>query len=389
MRKVTRLEILSAQRVDALKRTVFASEINIMIEDLFLFCTNNGGTSKVDISECIEILQLNVMVKVMTGRRYSVSFHDAAEGEVKRLKYMTNEFMYLFGQVDASDLFPFLGWFNFQTQNLKSMKRLAKEMDELFVTWIEEHAKMKQKGDPTFDQNNFIDILQSAIEEKNNYGYTRDTIIKASILGLIVGGTETTTTTVIWLLSLLLKNKHTLKLVQEELDLHVGRERKVEYSDINNLVYLQATVKETLRLYPPGPVLVPHLANEDCQVQGYHVPKGTRLIVNAWKVHRDPNVWPEPEKFKPERFLTTHKGVDASGKHFVLLPFGSGRRACPGYTFATQLMYLAIARLLQGFDLKTPSNEPIDMTETTGISLSRETPLEVCLTPRLSPELYA
>ncbi|KAJ7961599.1 Cytochrome P450 [Quillaja saponaria] len=275
MRKVTGLEILSAQRVDELKRTIFASEINNMIEDLFLFCKNNGGNSRVDISECIEILQLNVMVKVMIGRGIQ----------------------------------------------LASMTQLK---------------------------------------------------------GLIVRGAKTTTTTVIWLLSLLLKNKHTLKLVQEELDLHCCKERKVEYSNINNLVYLQATVKETLLLYLPGPVLVPHLANEDCQVQGYHVPKGTHLIVNAWKMHRDPNVWPEPEKFKLERFLITHKGVDASGKHFVLLPFGFGRRACPGYTFATQLMYLAIARLLQGFDLKTPSNEPIDISETIGISLLRETPLEVC-----------
>ncbi|KAJ7961600.1 putative Cytochrome P450 [Quillaja saponaria] len=389
MRKVARLEILSTQRVEALKHTVFALEINIMIEDLFLFCKNNGGNSKVDMTQCIEILPFNVMLKVMTGRRYSVSFHDAAEGEVKHLKDMTNEFMYLFGQVEASDLFPFLGWFNFQTKYLKSMKRLAKEMDELCESWIEEHTTMKEKGDQTFDQNNFIDILLSVIEEKNNYGYSRDTIIKASITSLVLGATDTTATTILWLLSLLLKNKHTLKLVQEELDLHVGRERKVEYSDINNLVYLQATVKETLRLYPPGPVLAPHLANEDCQVQGYHVPKGTRLIVNAWKMHRDPNVWPEPEEFKPERFLTTHKGVDASGKHFVLLPFGSGRRSCPGYTFATQLMYLTIAHLLQGFDFTMPSNEPIDMSETISISLSRETPLEVCLTPHLSPELYA
>ncbi|KAJ7961601.1 putative Cytochrome P450 [Quillaja saponaria] len=336
MRKIAQLEILSAQRVDALKHTVFAWEVNSMIKDLFLLCKNNGGNSKVDMTECFEILPLNVMTKFLT-----------------------------------------------------SMKRLAKEMDELCESWIQEHTKMKQKGDQTFDQNNFIDILLSVIEEKNNYGYSRDTIIKASILGLILGSTETTSTTIIWLLSLLLKNKHTLKLVQEELDLHVRSERKVESSDINNLVYVQATVKETLRLYPPGPLLVPRLANEDCQVQGYHVPKGTRLIVNAWKMHRDPNVWPEPEEFKPERFLTTHKGVDASGKHFVLLPFGSGRRSCPGYTFATQLILLTIARLLQGFDFTTPSNEPMDMSESSSVSLSGETPLEVFLTPHLSPEFYS
>lgn len=179
-----------------------------------------------------------------------------------------------------------------------------------------------------------------------------------------------------------------MELAQEELDLKVGRERWVEDSDIANLVYMQAIVKETLRLYPPGPVSVPHEATEDCFIAGYQIPKGTRLFVNLWKLHRDPNVWSNPDEFIPERFLTNHANVDVLGQHFELIPFGSGRRSCPGITFALQVLHLTIARMLQGFSITTPLNEPVDMTEGLSITLPKATPLEVLIIPRLCPELY-
>jgi len=138
-------------------------------------------------------------------------------------------------------------------------------------------------------------------------------------------------------LSLLLNNRHALKLAQQEIDYKVGKDRWVEESDIVNLPYLRAIVKETLRLYPPGPLSVPHEASEDCRVGGYHVPKGTRLFVNVWKLHRDHRIWSDPDEFRPERFLSSHSEVDASGHHFEFVPFGSGRRSCPGITFATQV----------------------------------------------------
>ena len=170
----------------------------------------------------------------------------------------------------------------------------------------------------------------------------------------MVGGSDTVSTTSTWLLSALLNNKHALKCVQEELDLKVGRGRWVEESDIPNLVYLQAVVKETLRLHTTVPLLVPHEAMEDCHVDGYHIPKSTQLLVNAWKLHRDPSVWSDPEYFKPERFLTTHADVDVLRQHFELIPFGSGRRSCPGFAMALQLLPLVVARLRQGFHLSTP-----------------------------------
>lgn len=205
---------------------------------------------------------------------------------------------------------------------------------------------------------------------------------------LILGGSDTTAGTLTWAISLLLNNRHMLKKAQEELDLHVGKERQVEDSDVKNLVYLQAIIKETLRLYPAGPLLGPREAMEDCKVAGYHVPAGTRLIVNVWKIQRDPRVWTKTSAFLPERFLTSHGDVDVRGQQFELIPFGSGRRSCPGVSFALQVLHLTLARLLHSFELATPMDQPVDLTESSGLTIPKATPLEVILTPRLPPKLY-
>ena len=179
-----------------------------------------------------------------------------------------------------------------------------------------------------------------------------------------------------------------LKKAQEELDIHVGKERTLNESDISRLVYLQAIVKETLRLYPPAPLSGPRELSEDCIIGGYHVPKGTRLITNIWKIHIDPRIWSDPLAFEPERFLTTHKDVDLRGKSFELIPFGSGRRVCPGISFGLQMVHLALASFLHMYDISTPSNAPVDMTESPGLTNLKATPLEVLITPRLPSKFY-
>lgn len=191
-----------------------------------------------------------------------------------------------------------------------------------------------------------------------------------------------------WALSLLLNNPLALNKAQEEVDAYVSKDRHVEESDINNLEYLQAVVKETLRLYPPGPIIGPRAAMEDCTISpGYHVPSGTRLMVNAWKIQRDGNIWPEPDKFRPERFLTSHKDIDVRGQNFELIPFGSGRRSCAGTSLALKMVHLTLASVLHCYEFARPSDAEIDMTESPGLSNLKATPLEVYLTPRVRPEV--
>ncbi|KAF3957069.1 hypothetical protein CMV_017878 [Castanea mollissima] len=185
---------------------------------------------------------------------------------------------------------------------------------------------------------------------------------------MIAGVSDTTTITLTWAIALLLNNCHALKIVQDELDVQVGKERIVNESDISKLVYLQAIVKETLR--------------------GYHVPKGTQLITNLWKIQTDPRIWPDPLKFKPERFLTTHRNVDVRSQNFELLPFGSGRRACLGISFALQMVPLALASFLHVYDISMPSDAKVDMTETIGLTNHKATSLEVLIKPRLHPPSF-
>ncbi|KAB1220504.1 Cytochrome P450 82A4 [Morella rubra] len=145
-----------------------------------------------------------------------------------------------------------------------------------------------------------------------------------------------------------------------------------------------------MRLYPAAPLSAPHESSEDCTIAGYHVPAGTRLLVNISKIQRDPKLWSDPNEFRPERFLTTHKDVDLRGQHFEYLPFGSGRRVCPGISFALKVMHLTLANSLHAFEITTPFDEPVDMAEgRLGATSLKATPLEVHFTPRLPDGVFA
>ncbi|GFZ13328.1 cytochrome P450, family 82, subfamily F, polypeptide 1 [Actinidia rufa] len=381
IRKLVVFELLSPKRLETLKH-VRTYEIAATVNHINRIAKTSN---KIVLSHLLEQLTLNIIVRMVSGKRYfRRTGGERDEGFTKVIK----EFMYVSGEFSLSDVLPF--WplrLVDSVWKLRNVKRIMRELDTIVRNWIEEHVeRRKEKG--VGDEQDFIDVMLSVIGEEGCHGHTRETIIKATILNIILAGSDTTSLNLTWLFSLLLNNRHVLTRAQEELDAQVGKNRWVQDSDIKNLPYLHAIVKETLRLYPPGPLSVPHQATEDCVIGGYHVSKGTRLFANVWKLHRNPLVWPDPEKFEPERFLTSHVEVDVSGKHFEFQPFGSGRRSCPGVSFAMQVTHLTVARLLQGFDIVTPGNEPVDMSEGMGITLPKVTPLEVVMTSRLSSELY-
>ncbi|XP_039155015.1 cytochrome P450 CYP82D47 [Eucalyptus grandis] len=401
MRKITMLELLCTRRLDNLKH-VQESEIDSFVKDLRTLCmTNtddaqNGSSKGVVISELLELLTLNIMTRMLASKRYfgqlSASTGSSTDyDEASHLRELIKDFMYLFGLPVVSDFLPFPEWTDC-TGTVKTMKRVARELDEIVGKWVEEH-KLKRcdhRGEAIDVREDFIDVMLSMIGEDSfaKFGHPPERLIKATVVNNIVAGSDTTYLTLTWVLSLLLNHKHILKRAQEEMDLMVGKDKWIQDSDIENLPYLQAIVKETLRLYPTAPLAAPHEARADCTVSGYRIPKGTRIIINVWKLHRDPQVWSNPEKFLPERFLTNHSGMDALGQHFKFIPFGSGRRSCPGAMLALRVTHLTLARLLQGFDLATPSNKPVDMTEGLGVTLPKASPLRVILTPRLPPTLY-
>lgn len=203
---------------------------------------------------------------------------------------------------------------------------------------------------------------------------------------MVVGGSDTTSNTIEFALAEMLNKPEILRKVQQELERVVGKDRMVEESDIPNLPYIYAVMKEQLRLHPALPLLVPHCPSETCIVGGYTIPKGARVFINVWAIHRDPTIWENPSEFCPERFMDS--SWDYSGNDFSYFPFGSGRRICAGTAMAERMFMLSLASLVHSFDWKVPDGEKIDLAEKFGIVLKKRTPLFAIPTPRLDASLY-
>ena len=188
---------------------------------------------------------------------------------------------------------------------------------------------------------------------------------------LLLGGTETAATSMEWALANLLNHPDVLKKAKAELDAQVG-DRLIEESDFAKLHYLQSIISENLRLCPVTPLIPPRMPSSDCTIGGYHVPAGTIVFVNAWSLHRDPTLWDEPTSFKPERFESAGR-VDAC----KFIPFGMGRRACPGDGLAKRVMILTLGSLIQCFEWERVGENKIDMAEKTAVTMSKVEPLEL------------
>ncbi|GMI64961.1 cytochrome P450, family 82, subfamily C, polypeptide 4 [Hibiscus trionum] len=381
LRKITTIELLSSYRLDQL-RHVRESEIKTSLKELYGVWDEKKDVL-VDMKKWFESTALNVILRMIVGKRIPSSGKD---GESEKWKKALKEFFELSGKFVISDALPYLRWLDIGGDE-RLIKKVRKELDQVAQGWLQDHKRKRSSSDSSNNTNqDFMDVMLSIAAETEKHDV--DTINKATCLAMILAASDTTMVTLTWALSLLLNNRDELRRLQQELDVHVGKDRLVEETDIKNLVYLKAVIKETLRLYPAGPLTVPHESMEDCTVSGYHIPAGTRLFVNLSKIHRDPRVWSDPCEFRPQRFLTTHKDIDFKGQNFELIPFSSGRRMCPGVTFAVQVLELVLASVLQGFELKTPLDEAVDMSEGIGMTNQKLTPLHVLIAPRLPSSSY-
>ena len=204
-----------------------------------------------------------------------------------------------------------------------------------------------------------------------------------------MAGTDTSALTTEWALAELINHPHVMERARQEINAVVGNSRILEESDLVNLPYLQAIVKETLRIHPTGPMIVRE-SSESCTLWGYEIPAKTQLFVNVWAIGRDPNYWDNPLEFRPERFLSEEGSgksqLDVRGQHFHLIPFGSGRRGCPGTSLALQVVQTNLAAMIQCFEWKVSGgNETVDMEEKPGLTLSRAHPLICVPVPWLNP----
>lgn len=210
--------------------------------------------------------------------------------------------------------------------------------------------------------------------------------IKAVILDLFVAGSDTSSSTVIWALAEMIKNPNVIAKAQAEVR-EVFKGKKIyDDTDLEKLNYLKLVIKETLRLHPPTPLLVPRECREETNIDGFTIPVKSKVLVNVWAIGRDPENWKNPECFIPERF--ENSSIEFTGNHFQFLPFGAGRRICPGIQFGLALVTLPLAHLLYKFDWKLPEGidaKDLDMTEANGISARRQSDLYLIATPYVSP----
>ncbi|KAL8225903.1 hypothetical protein R6Q57_018460 [Mikania cordata] len=369
LRRIASIEILSIHRLNEF-HDMRVDETRLLIRKLMTACS-----SPVTVKFMFYELTLNVMMRMISGKRYFGGDNPELEEEGKRFRDMLDETFVLAGASNVGDYLPVLSWLGVKGLEKKLIK-LQEKRDAFFQGLIEQLRKSKGTEDVN-KRKTMIELLLSLQESEPDY-YT-DAMIRSFVLVLLAAGSDTSAGTMEWVMSLLLNHPEVLKKAQNEIDTVVGNNRLVDESDIGNLPYLRCIINETLRMYPAGPLLVPHEASSDCVVGGYNIPRGTMLIVNQWAIHHDPKVWNEPERFRPERF----KGLEGTRDGFKLLPFGSGRRSCPGEGLAIRMVGMTLGSIIQCFDWERMSEEMVDMTEGPGLTMPKAIPLLAKCKPRL------
>ncbi|GJT01790.1 cytochrome P450 [Tanacetum coccineum] len=372
LRRISTIEIFSSHRIQEL-HDIRADEGRLLLRKLML-----GSSLPVNLNTVFNEMTMNVMTRMISGKRY---FGEDMEEEGKRFREIVKETFLVGGASNIGDHLPFLSWFGVKGLENKLIA-LHKKRNDLFQGLIDQirmHEGVEVENNSDDDnkkRNTIIEVLLQLQETDPEY-YT-DELIRSLILNLLTAGTDTSSATMEWAFSLLLNHPDILNKAQKEIDSHVGRTRLIDESDLSSLPYLCCILNETLRMYPAGPLLGPHESSDDCVIGGYHIPRGTMLLVNQWAIHHDPNLWSDPERFHPERF----EGIGGRGE-FRFMPFGFGRRSCPGEGLAMRMVGLTLGLLLQSFDWERISEDMVDMTEGHGLTMPKFQPLVAKCRPRL------
>ncbi|KAL3829598.1 hypothetical protein ACJIZ3_018400 [Penstemon smallii] len=366
LRKNCKEQMFSVSRLDASQS--LRKEKLQQLWDYVNDCCTSGEA--VDIGRAAFTTSMNSMSATL----FSVDFAAFGSDSSREFREIVRGIMALVGKPNVADYFPIL-----QTADPQGIFRDNKLYFEKCFEIFDEiiNQRMQERGLPS-DCTPKNDMLESLLDLKlkKETELSFDDI-KHLLLDLFVAGTDTTSVTVEWALTELMRNPEKMLKVQNELRNAIGQTEQVQESDIPKLRYLRAVIKETFRLHPAAPLSVPHKAKEDTEINGYIVPKDTQIIVNVWAIGRDSSVWSEPDLFMPERFL--EQETDVHGRHFELIPFGGGRRICLGLPLAYRMVHLMVATFIHNFDWTLEGGlKPgeIDMTENFGLTLQKAKPLK-------------
>ncbi|XP_057480043.1 cytochrome P450 71A8-like [Actinidia eriantha] len=380
LKSIYLLQLLSNRRVQSFHR--------VRVEGVTLVMNKIKESSSlslpVNLSEMFTSLTNDLISRAAFGRKYG-------EGERgKKFMQLLKDYLRLLGRLDVGDFIPWLTWVSRVNGLDAEVDRVAQEIDEFLEGMVEDRMNALEKestnngtGEVEYEgRENFLDILLRIHKDNSTaVSIDRDSI-KAVILTTFAAGTDTTSTFLEWAMTELLRHPRVLKKVQNEVREVLKGKEDITDDDFEKMVYLKAVMKETFRFHPPIPLLVSRQAREDVKVMGYDIAAGTMVITNAWAIGRDPAMWDEPEEFRPERFLNSP--IDYKGLDFQLIPFGAGRRGCPGISFAMAVNELVLVNLMHKFDWALPGGakaEDLDITESPGVAIHRRIPLLAVATP--------
>ncbi|KAL1551827.1 cytochrome P450 71D10-like [Salvia divinorum] len=355
LRKICTLELLSARRVQSFR--------HIREEETLNLCKQIASCegSPDNLSRILYLTSYDVITRVVVG------------GKTKERATVTSiiqESIQLATGFMLADLYPSIKLLPLITGAQFKTQRMFRKLDKVFDSIIEEHRR-----DKAAELEDLVDVLLKIQQDGTEFPLTTDNI-KAVVLNMFVAGTDTSTITVEWAMSEMMRNPSILSKAQEEVRKVFDDKGYVDEAKFDELKYMRLIIKETLRLHPPLTLLIPHMNIQRCEIDGYEIPAKTRVIVNAWALGRDPEYWNDAEKFIPERF--EESSVDFKGNNLEYIPFGAGRRMCPGMSFGLANVELPLAMLLYHFDWKMPNgmkHEDLDMTEAFGGSVKRKHPL--------------
>ncbi|XP_027178873.1 cytochrome P450 71A1-like [Coffea eugenioides] len=380
-RKIFLTELFSAKRLESYEH-IRVEEMNSLLLQLF-----KSLGKPIVLRDYLSTGNLNLISRMVLGKRYIVESENSIVTP-EEFRQMLDEVFLLTGVFNIGDFIPWIDFLDLQGY-IKRMKILSKKFDRFLEHILDEH-NAQRKDETDCVSKDMVDVLLGLADDPTLEVKLERHGVKALILDLLAGGTETSATTVEWAISELLKNPEIFNKAAEELDRVIGQNRWVNEKDMPNLPYIEAIVKETMRMHPVVPLLVPRCAREDCKVAGYDIQKGTRVIVNVWSIVRDPELWEKPEVFCPDRFMG--KDIDFKGQDCKFLPFGAGRRMCPGYSLGLKVIQSSLANLLHGYRWKLPNDmkpEDLDMEEIFGLTAPRKIPLVAIVEPRLPRNLYS
>ncbi|XP_065868847.1 cytochrome P450 93B2-like [Euphorbia lathyris] len=377
IKKISTFELLGNRMMNRFV-PIREKELKSFLRNLYMKSRNGES---VNVTQELIKLSNNVISLMMLSMRSCDS-----DNETEIARSVVRRVTEVFGEFNVSDFIWFCKNLDFQglRKRVDSIHRDYDGLLEKLITEREEIREKKRNQVEKFEGMDFLDIMLDVMEDQNSEINLTRNHIKALFLDFFTAATDTTAITLEWAVAELINNPIILQKAREEINRVVGNNRIVEESDNSNLIYIQAILKETFRLHPPVPMIA-RKSTGDCEINGYRIPENCLLFINTWSIGRDPKNWENPLKFEPERFLESC--WDVKGQHFELLPFGSGRRSCPGISLAMKELPTTLAAMIQCFDFKI-NGDVLDMTERPGLTAPRIHDL-VCVPVSCAPHLLA